>query len=222
MKNKNYILFDLDGTLTDPGEGIINSLQYSLKHFNIKGKPETLRKFIGPPLIDSFMGFYGFDKETALKAIKYYRQYFHAEGVLQNYVYPGIDKLLKTLTARGKKLAVATTKPTVYALQVLEHFELLTYFPEDLVVGSFLDGRRTDKAELIQTALSLLDGDHDSTVMVGDRKFDILGAKAAKITPVGVTYGYGERAELEKAGAAVIVDSVRELSELLLGGSRQA
>ncbi len=216
MKNKNHILFDLDGTLTDPGEGIINSLQHSLKHFGIEGKPETLRKFIGPPLIDSFRDFYGFDKEKALTAIKYYRRHFHDKGVLENYAYPGIDELLQALTERGKKLAVATTKPTVYALQVLEHFELLTYFSEELVIGSFLDGRRTDKAELIQTALSLLDGDLNSTVMVGDRKFDILGAKKAGITAVGVTYGYGDREELEKAGADVIADSVQDLSQLLL------
>lgn len=216
MERKNYILFDLDGTLTDPGEGIINSLLFSLKHFDIEGKPETLRKFIGPPLLDSFMKYYGFDEKTAQEAIKYYRQYFHEKGVLQNYAYPGIAELLKTLKKQEKRLAIATTKPTVYALQVLKHFHFDSYFKKDWVVGSFLDGRRTDKAELIKTALSLLNGDLNSTVMVGDRKFDIVGAKAAGIKTIGVTYGYGDKEELEKTGADKIVASVQDLSKLLL------
>lgn len=217
MHKHNFILFDLDGTLTDPGEGIVNSLQYSLNHYGITGEPEILQRFIGPPLVDSFQKYFGFDEKKAQEAISIYREYFAEKGVFENEIYPGIPELLKILRDQGKELAVATTKPTVFALQVLEHFSIHTYFKEELVVGSFLDGRRTNKAEIISTVLEIADKQEYSGIMIGDRKFDVLGAKAHNMSVVGVLYGYGSREELETAGATAIVDTVVDLKKLLTG-----
>lgn len=217
MHKHDFILFDLDGTLTDPGEGIINSLQYSLNHYGIKGDPEILKQFIGPPLIDSFKKYFDFDEEKAKEAISIYREYFAEKGVLENEIYPGIPELLKALQDQGKEFAIATTKPTVFALQVLEHFSIHTFFKEELVIGSFLDGTRTDKAEIISTVLEVAGKKAHSGVMVGDRKFDVLGANAHNLPVVGVLYGYGNREELETAGATKIVDTVADLQKLLTG-----
>ncbi len=217
MNKLRYILFDLDGTLTDPGEGINNSLQYSLKHFNIQGDPEVLAKFIGPPLTDSFQKYYHFDQKQAERAIALYREYFREHGLFANEIYPGIAPLLAALKEEDKKLAVATTKPTIFALQVLEHFDIARYFKREWVVGSYLDGRRTNKGQLIAAALQLTGAQPKDAVMVGDRKFDLIGAAENGLDAVGVTYGYGSREELEKAGALHIVDTVAELGSLLLG-----
>lgn len=217
MNQRNYIFFDLDGTLTDPGEGITKSLVYALRHFDIEGDPAVLVKFIGPPLLDSFQKFYDFNEEQARKAIALYREYFHEHGVLANYAYPGIKNLLNALTGEGKQLAIATTKPTVYAHQVLEHFNLDRYFKKEWVVGSYLDGRRTNKGELIAEALKLTGAKREETVMVGDRKFDILGAKTNGLDAIGVKYGYGSEEELQQAGALHVVPTVAELGDLLLG-----
>ena len=217
MKERKCILFDLDGTLSDPGEGIINSLIHALKHFGIEGDPAILRKFIGPPLTESFKEHFNFDDEQTAEAIRIYRKYFHDHGVLKNEIYPGIPELLQDLTKTGKTLAVATTKPEVYAHQVLEYFEIDRFFQKELVVGSYLDGRRTNKAELIATAIKRLGGKPQDQVMVGDRKFDIIGAKANGIDVIGVTYGYGERDEIEAHEPTAIAASVDELRELLLG-----
>ncbi len=216
MKNRNYILFDLDGTLSDPGEGIINSLIYALKHFDIEGDPKILRTFIGPPLVDSFQEHYGFDKAQTAEAIRIYREHFHVHGLFQNVIYPGIPELLSDLTKAGKTLAVATTKPTIYALQILEYFKIDQHFKEELVVGSFLDGRRTDKGEIIATVLEHLGGNTEDKIMVGDRKFDIIGAKANNLDVIGVTYGYGEEVEIRSYKPTAIASSVAELREFLL------
>src|SRR5690554_7311346 len=196
MKERKHIIFDLDGTLSDPGEGIINSLHHALKSFGIEGDPQILRTFIGPPLADSFQEHYNFDAEQTAEAIRVYREYFKDHGLFQNVIYPGIPELLHDLTQAGKTLAIATTKPTVYALQILEHFKIDGFFKKELVIGSYLDGRRTDKAELIATAMELLGGLPQDKVMIGDRKFDIIGAKANGIDVIGVTYGYGEEEEI--------------------------
>ena len=217
MKEHNYVVFDLDGTLSDPGEGIIESLIHALKHFRIEGDPKILRSFIGPPLVDSFQTHFGFDEEQTVEAIRLYRAHFHDHGLFKNVIYPGIPELLMDLTKQGKTLAIATTKPTVYAWEVLKFFEIDSYFQEDLVVGSFLDGRRTNKGELIATVLRELGGDREDKVMVGDRKFDILGAQENGLDVIGVTYGYGEREELEALAPTEIASSVDELRKLLLG-----
>ncbi|NLM37973.1 MAG: HAD family hydrolase [Firmicutes bacterium] len=210
-----YILFDLDGTLTDPGIGIVNSVRYALRKFGLDGDPEFLRCFIGPPLMDSFMKYYGFDEEKAREAVAYYREYYGPRGIFENQLYPGIPELLQTLVDRRKKLALATSKPTVFARQVLAHFQIDRYFADELIVGSYLDGQRTKKTEVIAAALALLPPDKEKAVMVGDRKFDIEGAQANGIASIAVTYGYGEPAELEAAGPNHLARTVPELLALL-------
>ncbi|MCQ2548645.1 MAG: HAD family hydrolase [Lachnospiraceae bacterium] len=210
------ILFDLDGTLTDPGEGITNSVTYALEKFEIKNEDRSqLYKFIGPPLKDSFMEFYGFSEEDALKAIAYYRERFREKGMFENKVYDGIVELLSKLKHAGKKLIVATSKPEEFTLTILKHFDLLQYF--DFVAGATMDGSRSEKEEIIHYALEHCQIENlDETVMVGDRKFDILGAKTNGIDSIGVLFGYGSLEELEIAGATYIADSPEMVEKLVL------
>lgn len=213
----DVILFDLDGTLTDPGEGITNSVAHALEKFHIP-VPERreLYKFIGPPLYQSFMEFYGLDREQALLAVDYYREYYRDRGIWENEVYTGIPALLEQLKAAGKRLALATSKPEEFALQILEHFELMPYF--DLVAGSTMDSARVKKADVISYALEALKLEPGpSIVMVGDREHDVLGAREAGLDCIGVLFGYGDAPELQSAGAAHIAATVEELAGLLLG-----
>ncbi len=215
MKEYQYILFDLDGTLTEPKVGITKSVAYALGYYGIHVEDlDTLCPFIGPPLKDSFMKFYGFDDEKAEEAVEKYREYFRPYGVYENEMYEGIPELLEMLKQKGKRIVLATSKPTVFAEMILEHFQLRPYF--DCVVGSELDGTRVKKGEVIACALEeagILD--RSQTVMIGDREHDILGAKENGIDSIGVLYGHGSRTELEKAGADVIVGTVDELSEFV-------
>ncbi|HHY64201.1 MAG TPA: HAD family hydrolase [Clostridiaceae bacterium] len=216
MSSFENILFDLDGTLTDPGIGITNSVIYALKKYNIEVNDRSeLYKFIGPPLLDSFMRFYGFTAEEARRAIDYYREYFSVRGLLENAVYDDIPDLLKDLKDNGKTLIVATSKPQVFAEQILEHFKIDKYF--SFISGSTLDETRTQKAEVIEYALESMNiSDLSKTVIIGDREHDVLGAKKVGIKSIGVLYGYGSRDELEKAGADYIVGSVREIKHIVL------
>lgn len=214
-----YILFDLDGTLTDPKIGITSCVQYALKHFGIEEPDlDKLEPFIGPPLKGSFMEYYGFTEEQAEEAIAKYRERFQDVGIFENKVYRGIPRLLKDLKANGRKLAVASSKPTVFVERILDHFRIRQYF--DVVVGSELDGSRVDKNEIIQETLHRLFGeeqfDRSELIMVGDRKYDIQGAKSWFIRSIGVTYGYGTREELKEAGADYIAADIRQLEEILL------
>ena len=146
---KQYILFDLDGTLTDPAEGITKSVQYALKHFGIEEDDlEKLQPFIGPPLMESFMDFYGFSEEQAREAVTYYREYFRPQGIFENEVYKGIPELLEKLTDAGKTLILATSKPVVFAEQILEHFDLRQYF--EFIGGSDIEQTRAKKTEILQ------------------------------------------------------------------------
>lgn len=210
------ILFDLDGTLTDPGEGITNSVAYALEKFEIKNEDRSqLYKFIGPPLKDSFMEFYGFSEEDALKAIAYYRERFREKGMFENKVYDGIVELLSKLQKAGKQLIIATSKPEEFTSTILKHFDLLKYF--DFIAGATMDGSRSEKEEIIHYALEHCQIDNlDETVMVGDRKFDILGAKTNGIDSIGVLFGYGSLEELETAGATYIADSPEMVEKLVL------
>lgn len=171
------ILFDLDGTLTNPDLGITNSLAYALEKFNIEvTDKKELYRFIGPPLQDSFENFYHFSKEDSLKAVDFYRDYFRHKGLYENEVYQGIPDLLERLKAQGKKLLVATSKPERFARQILKHFELFDYF--DLVAGASMDGSRRLKGDVIAHALTSAQiADPSSAIMIGDRKHDIIGAK---------------------------------------------
>lgn len=213
---KQYLLFDLDGTLTDSMEGIVNSVLYALEYYGIHEEDmQKLRSFIGPPLKDSLMETYGFDDEKADEAVAKYREYFGEKGLLENAVYPGIPELLEKLKAAGKTLLVATSKPTVYTNRILEHFDLMKYFAD--VQGSNLDGSRTKKDEVIAYVLEANGiSDREAAVMIGDRKHDVLGGKKCGLDTIGVLYGFGSRRELEAAGAGQIAEDVKELEKILL------
>lgn len=219
-----YLLFDLDGTLTDPKVGITSCVQYAL-HFCGIEEPDLdkLEPFIGPPLKDSFMNFYNMDEKQAEAAIEKYRERFSTIGMFENEVYPRIAGMLRRCKKHGAKLAVASSKPEIYVKEILKHFHLAKYF--DVIVGSELDGRRTDKQEVVREALNQLfpdsDIDYDNTVMIGDRKYDIIGAKDNKVVSVGVSYGYGSMEELKAENPDYIVRSVWELEDLLLRGRRK-
>lgn len=212
----NVILFDLDGTLTDPKIGITKSVQYALVKFGIEEPDlDKLIPFIGPPLVESFQEFYSLNQEQAQAAVRYYREYFAETGMYENAVYPGIKELLGELKSAGKELIVATSKPTVFSEQIIEHFGLTQFFKA--IVGSNLDGSRIHKDEVIAFALKDLTGTiYDSVIMVGDRKHDIIGAQKNGIASIGVTYGYGTQEELTQAKPVYLAATVEELGELLL------
>ncbi len=219
---KKYLLFDLDGTLTDPKEGICTCVQYALASFGIQEPDlDKLEPFIGPPLKESFMHFYDMNEEQAQAAVEKYRERFRDTGIFENRLYDGIPQMLRTLNSKGMFLAVASSKPTVFVERILEHFGIRSYFK--VVVGSELDGTRTEKNEVVEEALRQLFGDapveKKKVYMIGDRRFDIEGAKAQGVDSVGVTYGYGGMEELREARADYIVRSVEELQRFLLRGT---
>lgn len=214
MKTRNNVIFDLDGTLTDSGPGIKNSLRYTLNHYGLPMETEEgLNRYVGPPLLISFQKYMGFSKEQAKAAITVYRQYFTQKGMFENKVYEGVIPMLETLKAKGKRLFIATGKPTVYTLQILEHFGLTQYF--DRVCGIGLDESDMGKDELISQVITGENLDPNTCIMVGDREFDILGANVVGIPAIGVTYGYGTREELMGAGATKIAHSIGQLQEIL-------
>lgn len=205
------LLFDLDGTLTDPGVGITNSVVYALEKYGIKTDDRTqLYKFIGPPLQDSFEQFYGFSKEDAKTAVQYYREYYKETGIFENKLYDGMEHLLQSLCEAGKKLFVATSKPEAFAVQILEYFSVNQYFT--YIAGSNMDGTRSKKEEVIAYALKAGKiQDLSSAVMIGDREYDVTGAKKAGIASIGVLFGYGSRKELEAAGADALAESTKDI-----------
>lgn len=210
-----YILFDLDGTLTDSAEGITKSLQYGLNKLGIHVENiKDLEIFVGPPLANAAMEYYGLTQEQADLMLIYYREKFKSEGIFQNKVYEGIPKLLFKLKNNGNKCGLATSKPEVFAVQILEYFHLDQYF--DFIIGNTLDDQRPTKSEIIRCALEMAKGyDLSEVFMVGDRKYDIQGAKENGIKSIGVSYGYGSKEELEAAGADAIAASVSELEKIL-------
>jgi phosphoglycolate phosphatase len=211
------ILFDLDGTLTDPQEGITRSIQYGLSKMNIyEDNYERLLSFIGPPLMRTFKEGYCLSDEAAAQALQFYRERFSTVGLFENAVYPGIAAMLAQLKQQGKRLFVATSKPTEFSVRILEHFGLAPFF--DAIIGSNLDGTRVEKDEVIEAVLAELGPcDRSQIVMVGDRKHDVLGAKRNRIASIAVTYGFGGYEELNGAGPENIVSSVQELTALLVG-----
>jgi phosphoglycolate phosphatase len=210
-----YILFDLDGTLTDPKIGITNSVMYSLEKFGIKvNDRKELFCFIGPPLIDSYMDFYGFSKEDALQAIVYYREFFGVTGIYQNDVYDGIENVLATLKNQGKKLILATSKPEKYANIILEHFGLAKYF--DCVVGATFDGSLNYKSDIVAVALKRGGVDDISkAVMIGDRHHDVDGGKANSLATIGVLYGYGSMEEFNECGADFVAETPADILRII-------
>ncbi len=212
----NTILFDLDGTLTDPAKGITSGVAYALDHFgNEYENLESLNHFIGPPLREHFMEFCGVDREKGEEYVAKYREYYSVTGIYENKVYDGIEAMLKTLKENGKKIVLATSKPEKFAIIILEHFSLIKYF--DFVAGALMSNTRTKKDEVIAYALeNIKDYDLATTIMVGDRLHDVEGAAKFGIDTVGVTFGYGSYQELSEAGAKIIVDTVEELTAELM------
>ena len=208
------ILFDLDGTLTDSGEGITKSVQYAIEKLGMGEYPlEELRSFVGPPLMEQFMNFFHISQERAKEAVGYYRERYSLVGLYENRPYDGISKLLKELKEQGYLLGVASSKPEYFVDKILQHFSLDSYFDE--VVGSELSGQRTSKSEVVEEALRRLgvSDRRQEVVLVGDRKFDVLGARAMGIDCVAVSYGYGDMQELMEVNPVYISKSVEELAD---------
>ncbi|AND00239.1 HAD family hydrolase [Streptococcus suis] len=209
------ILFDLDGTLTDSGQGILNSVAYALEKMGIE-EPDTanLNRFIGPPLYESFSRFYQLNPEDTQSAVDAFRVYFKEKGMFENQLYPGIIPLLEELRTAGKTLVIATSKPEIFAKQILEHFGIAHYF--DVIAGASLDSSRISKADVIGYAINQLEAFPKHAVMIGDREHDIEGARMHQLPAIGVLYGYGNKQEFEKAGATMIVETVQDLKRVLL------
>ena len=206
------ILFDLDGTLTESGEGITKSVQYALEKL---GKPEedldALKVFVGPPLMEQFMKYADLDEETARRAVEIYRERYSTIGIFENRPYPGVAHMLEELKKKGYVLAVASSKPEYFVKKILAHFELEEYFEE--AVGSEMNGSRTNKTEVIEETLRRLhlENHRDKVLMVGDKEHDILGARKAGVECLAVSYGYGTMEELTEAKPLQIADSAEEV-----------
>lgn len=215
------VLFDLDGTLTDPFEGISNSVIYALKKFGIAAPDKPLlKKFIGPPLTESFSEYCGLNHSDALHAVDYYREYFSVAGIFENKPYEGVCELLSGLKERGYTAILATSKPEQFAKAIVQHFGLDQYFKE--ICGATMDQSRTQKADVIAYALKKCEikdeiKDKKRAVMVGDRKHDIIGAKTNGLSSIGVLYGYGSKEELLEAGANYIANSPVDILHYILG-----
>ena len=235
MSKFSFVLFDLDGTITDSGPGIIKAAMLALEHFGIRENDEERKRlFVGPPLDRSFMDRYGLSKDQAWEAIGVFREYYNDKGVFENSVYPGMDALLKELKDNGLVLAIASSKPQPLIHKVLSHFELEKYF--DVIVGCELDGTRSTKSEVVKEVLSRLsdiarkrnmldcsDADPEEkvsevikkSVMVGDRFYDVEGSHAFEIPCIGVLYGYGTRKEMEDAHADYIAETVEDIGRII-------
>lgn len=204
-----HILFDLDGTLTDPKEGIINCIQFALSKLSIDIAPEVnLESCIGPPLLDTFVELCG-DRELAHSGIRFYRERFSTIGLFENTLYAGIPACLDRLSEQAHTIDVATSKPTVYSERIIEHFGLSQYFGE--VFGSNLDGTLSDKTELLAHIITRKNLDPKQTVMIGDRSFDIAGARNNGVKAMGVLWGYGTEKELNNAGAEILCHHPNEI-----------
>ncbi len=211
-----YILFDLDGTLTDPADGITKCVQFALAHFGIAAECDALTCFIGPPLLEQFMAYAGFDREQAEEAVVWYRRRYTDIGIFENRVLDGVPALLRTLMAHGKTLCVASSKPEVFVRRILDKYGLTSFFT--VICGGELDGRRTNKAEVIAETLARLgyQGDRRDVLMVGDRIHDVMGGTACHVDTLGVTFGYAPAGELEASAAVAVVDSMEEVQNFIL------
>ena len=209
----NTVFFDLDGTLTDPKVGITVSIQYALERFGAKvPESDELTWCIGPPLLESLATLVGADQSE--EALSLYRERFSVVGLYENTVYPGVADMLSRLSESGLQLCVASSKPRIYVCKILEHFKLSGYFEK--IFGSELDGTRGDKSELLRFALAESRANSATSMMVGDRKHDVIGAANNDMPAIGVLYGYGSEGELKQAGARHLVDTPQDLVSLLL------
>ena len=211
---KNYF-FDLDGTLTDSAEGIINSVIYALATYGIEEKDrDALTSFVGPPLGEALMNRYGFSKEKAEEAVSRFRVRFSSIGIFENALYEGITEVLAGLKERGDRVILATSKPEVFACRILDHFDLTRFF--DFICGADIENNcRLEKEEVLLYALEISASDPSQSYMIGDRKYDMEAGRKLGLSTVGVLYGYGTRDELAEAGAEVICETVNDLKEIL-------
>ena len=213
-KDYKYILFDLDGTLTDPKEGITKSFQYALRHFGIEEDLANLEKFIGPPLHDSFRDDYNFSEEEVEEAVTKFRKYFAQNGIFENKIFSGVKEVLEYLHSNNKRILLATSKPTIFAEKILKHFEIDKYF--EYIGGSNLDGSRSEKNEVINHVLEVCKvSSMDDVIMIGDRKYDVIGAKKIGVDSIGVLYGYGDLEELQEVNPTYIIRNIEELKNIL-------
>jgi phosphoglycolate phosphatase len=213
--NYTNLLFDLDGTLIDPYWGITNSARYSLGKFGMVERDDAkLKLFIGPPLESAFVELYHFSKEDAKMAVAYYREYYAEKGIYENTLYDGIDAVLQELNNRNKNCVIATSKPEIFAKKIIRDFNLQHYFQH--IVGSSLDGALSEKGDIVKYCIDNYRLNKAETIMIGDRKYDIIGAKKNGIDSLGVLYGYGSREELEKEGPEYWCQNVRDIVEILL------
>lgn len=214
MKNYNIILFDLDGTVTDSGLGITKAAAYALNKFNIHVDDlSSLNRFVGPPLDESFISFYGMDQKTAVQAVAYFREYYEPTGIFENEMYEGMIDVFKQLTNQGKTLVLATSKPELFALQIAQRFQFSSFFSS--ITGSSLDGSLVAKKDVIQKALKRINHEAlDDVLMIGDRYFDIDGANAVGIDSMGVLYGYGHIDEFSNAN--YVANEVSDIASIIL------
>lgn len=210
-----YILFDLDGTLIEPKEGITKCVAYALNKFGIKVKNlDDLTVFIGPPLIDSFMKYYNMSLDDAKLAVKFYRERFQVNGILECELYKNVEETLKKLKKENKILLIATSKPEDFTNSILKRLDIYKYF--DLIVGATLDGSRGEKSGVIKYALDQINIiDLSEVIMVGDRMFDIFGAKKNNIDSIGVSYGYAIDNELFESNPTFIVNDIEDIIDII-------
>lgn len=215
MGQFEYIFFDLDGTMIDSGDGITLSVQYALKKMGIIEKElSALKVFVGPPLKDSFMYYYGLSDEEAEKAISYYKIYYESRGILRCWPYKRVEKLLSFIENSGRKAVIATSKPELFARRIVQHLHMSEMF--EYIAGASMDGKIIKKSDVIAYAMKEIGADDPSRIlMVGDRKFDVIGARTNGIKTAGVLYGYGSYPELLDAGADYIAKNVSELAEVI-------
>ncbi len=219
---KKIFLFDLDGTITEPKEGITKCVQYSLRFFNIYEEDlDKLECFIGPPLHESYRKYYGLSNEEAFVAVEKYRERYSDIGIFECNLYPGIRQVFETIKSNGGIIGLATSKPEEYAIQLLEHYNIKQYF--DCITGAMMNGDRTDKTEVLKTAferMNITKENKSQAIMIGDRLHDIVGANNMQIDSIGVRYGYSVAEELENAKATYIAENMEELTKLVEKFSR--
>jgi len=215
MKNKEIIFFDLDGTLTDSKKGIFNTINYVLDFYKIEERDEKiLIKFLGPPLVESFMKYYNMSEKQAKEAVVKYREYYRVKGIFELSVYDGAEEMLKKLKENGKTVCLATSKPQEFAESILKRHNLLKYF--DFLAGATMDEKRNEKDQVIKYALEQNNFKKEKIVMIGDRENDIIGAKINGIDSIGVLYGYGDIEELKNAGCKNFAKSTKEILDMLI------
>lgn len=206
-----FILFDLDGTLTDPQEGICKCINHALAYYGIEKPLKELTKYIGPPLLKSFAELTG--EENAAEAVKKYRERFSTVGLYENRIYPRVKETLALLKEKGVILCTASSKPQIYVEKILQHFDIAQYF--EIIGGASLDGKISEKEQVIELVLDKLNADKNSTVMVGDTRFDLIGAEKMGLDAIGVTYGFGEKDELMQYPHIALIDSISEIIDIL-------